>query len=261
MNKHIVIPAVCAVSIITNCAGADEATAAKMQAKTYTSSEGLVLPYRIYVPETTNTSQKVPAVLFLHGAGERGTNNVAQILHCIPQLMRYVIDGGHPAVVIVPQCPTDMQWVNAPWGAQSHIMPEKPSKPMQAVIEMFEKEIAAAPVDRSRLYVSGISMGGYGTWDLLQRLPDMFAAGMPICGGGDANLASRLINIPIHVVHGEKDGAVPVTRSRSMVEAIKAAGGQKITYLERPGEGHGVWTPTYNDAANLDWLFSQAKPK
>ena len=232
--------------------------AALMTAKTYTSSEGLELPYRIYVPATVAANEKIPTVLFFHGAGERGTNNVAQLLHCLKQLMSYVVDVGHPAVVIAPQCPNGMQWVDTPWSAPSHTMSEKPSKPMQAAIEMFEKEIAAASVDRSRLYVSGISMGGYGTWDILQRFPEKFAAGMPICGGGDTNLAARLVNIPIHVVHGEKDSAVPVTRSRSMVEAIKTAGGRKITYLERAGEGHGVWTPTYNDVANLDWLFSHA---
>ena len=254
-------PAVIAAAsaLLCSCASASAADPASlMTAKTFTSSEGLALPYRIYVPAASDATGKVPAVLFLHGAGERGTNNVAQMLHCIPQMMRYVVEGGHPAVVVVPQCPTGMQWVDAPWGALSHVMSEKPSKPMQAVIEMFETEIAAAPVDRSRLYVSGISMGGYGTWDVLQRFPEKFAAGMPICGGGDTNLAARLVNIPIHVVHGEKDSAVPVTRSRSMVEAIKTAGGRKITYLERAGEGHGVWTPTYNDVANLDWLFSHA---
>lgn len=233
--------------------------AALMTAKTYTSSEGLELPYRIYVPASVDAAERVPAVLFLHGAGERGANNVSQLLHCLKQLMGYVVDAGHPAVVIAPQCPTGMQWVDTPWGAQSHVMPEKPSKPMQAAIEMFEKEIAAAPVDRSRLYVSGISMGGYGTWDILQRFPEKFAAALPICGGGDTNLAARLVDIPIRVVHGDKDGAVPVSRSRSMVEALRAAGGTKIDYIEHAGAGHDVWTRTYNDVANLDWLFSHAR--
>lgn len=259
MNKHFVRSAVCAATVLATCACAEDFPASEMTAKSFTSSEGQTIEYRIYVPKTDDPAAKFPAILFLHGAGERGTNNLAQLKHCIPDLMNYIIKGNHPATLIVPQCPTGMQWVNAPWEAKSHNMLKRPSKPLQAVIEMMEKELAAAPVDPARLYISGISMGGYGTWDMLQRFPDKFAAGMPICGGGDTNLASKLVNIPIHVVHGEKDTAVPVERSRSMVEAVKAAGGTKITYLERTGEGHGVWGPTYQDVKNIDWLFSQRK--
>ena len=259
MNTRIVKSTVCAASLLASCASAENFLTSEMEAKSFTSSEGQTIQYRIYVPKTDDPAAKYPAILFLHGAGERGTNNTAQLVHCIPQLMNYIIKENHPATLIVPQCPTGMQWVNAPWGAASHTMTESPSKPLQAVIEMMDQELAAAPVDMSRLYISGISMGGYGTWDMLQRFPDKFAAGMPICGGGDTNLASTLVNVPIHVVHGEKDGAVPVERSRSMVNAIKAAGGNHITYLERLGEGHGVWGPTYNDVKNLDWLFSNSK--
>lgn len=250
---------VCAASILASCAVAETFPAFAMEAKSFTSSEGQTIQYRIYVPKTDDPTAKFPAILFLHGAGERGTNNTLQLLHCIPNLMDYIIKGNHPATLIVPQCPAGMQWVNVPWGDTSHTMPENPSKPLQAVIEMMDQELAAAPVDMSRLYISGISMGGYGTWDMIQRFPDKFAAAMPICGGGDTNLASKLVNMPIHVVHGEKDGAVPVERSRSMVEAIKAAGGTHITYLELPGEGHGVWIPTYKDVENIDWLFSHNK--
>ncbi len=249
----------CASVLLATSAVAAKFPESAMQAKTFTSSTGQTIGYRIYVPEVTNATEKVPAVLFLHGAGERGTNNTAQLVHGVPQIMKYVIDGGHPAIVIAPQCPTGMQWVNAPWNAQTSTMNAEPSKPLQAVIELVEKELASSPVDRSRIYVTGISMGGYGTWEMLQRFPEQFAAGMPICGGGDTNLASKLVSLPIFVVHGDKDGAVPVFRSRSMVEAIKAAGGTNVIYQERPGEGHNVWGVTYGDEKNIEWLFSHKK--
>lgn len=253
--------AVCAASLVASCALAESFPASEMMAKAFTSSQGQTIHYRIYVPKTDDPEAKFPAILFLHGAGERGTNNIAQLVHCIPQLMKYIVNDNHPAMLIVPQCPTGMQWVNTPWGSAAHTMPTEPSKPLQAVIELMDQACATAPVDQSRVYISGISMGGYGTWDMLQRFPERFAAGMPICGGGDTNLASKLINLPIHVVHGEKDSAVPVERSRSMVNAIEAAGGTHVTYLEIKGAGHNVWTSTFNDVKNIDWLFSNPPPK
>ena len=248
----------CATALLSTCASAAD-PASLMTAKTYTSSEGQTIGYRIHVPAAaTNGAEAVPLVLFLHGAGERGADNVAQIKHGVPSLLEYIA-AGHPAILVAPQCPTNMTWVSSPWRATSHTMPGAPSKPLQAVVEMLDREIAALPVDTSRLYVTGISMGGYGTWDMLQRFPDRFAAGMPICGGGDTHLAARLVDIPLHVVHGDQDNAVPVVRSRTMVEAIRAAGGTRVEYVEHAGAGHNVWTRTYADLKNLEWLFSQKK--
>ncbi|MGI5868991.1 MAG: prolyl oligopeptidase family serine peptidase [Kiritimatiellia bacterium] len=256
-TRHVCFAAAAAI-LGAPCAIAASA-ASLMTAKTHTSSEGLTIGYRIHVPAAaTNAAAKLPLVLFLHGAGERGDNNTAQLVHGISPMLDFIADG-HPAVLVVPQCPVGMQWVNAPWGASAHAMADKPSKPLQAVIEILAKEKAALPIDESRIYVTGISMGGYGTWDMLQRFPDQFAAGMPICGGGDTNLAARLVDVPIHVVHGDQDGAVPVFRSRSMVEAIRAAGGTKVEYVEHADIGHDVWTQTYADRKVLAWLFSQKK--
>lgn len=232
-----------------------------MTAKTYTSSEGLTIGYRIHVPAAaTNGTEAVPLVLFLHGAGERGDNNAAQLIHGVPNLLDFIA-AGNPAILVAPQCPANMQWVNVPWSSKFHTMAETPSTPLQAVIEILAREKAALPVDASRIYVAGISMGGYGAWEMLQRFPDQFAAGMPVCGGGDTNLAARLVDIPLHVVHGDQDRAVPVFRSRSMVEAIRAAGGKRIDYVEHAGAGHNVWTRTFADKKNLAWLFDQQKGK
>ena len=106
--------------------------------------------------------------------------------------------------------------------------------------------------------VTGVSMGGYGTWDAIQRKPGLFAAAIPICGGGDSARAQSLKNIPIWVFHGDKDTAVPVTRSRDMVNALNACGG-KVQYREYPGAGHDVWTRTYADTSVLAWLFAQRR--
>ena len=247
-------------ALIAPCAFATT-PASLMTAKTFTSSDGLTIGYRIHVPAVaTNSTEKVPLVLFLHGAGERGNDNAIHLIHGVPALLDYIA-GGHPAILVAPQCPANMQWVDAPWGAPANTMAEKPSKPLQAVIEILEREKAALPVDPSRITVTGMSMGGYGTWEMLQRFPGQFAAGMPICGGGDTNLAARLVNIPLHVVHGDSDGAVPVSRSRDMVAAIRAAGGKQVEYVEHPGAGHNVWTRTYADTQNLVWLFAQKKPE
>lgn len=247
-----------ATAVATACANGAMLPSDIMRAKTFTSSDGQKIPYRFYAPEG-DRKQKIPLILFLHGAGERGNNNSSQLLHCVPSLLRYIIDGKHPAIVIAPQCPNGMQWVNTPFNDTSHTMPEKPSKALQAVIELLHKEISANPVDESRIYVSGISMGGFGTWDLLQRFPEKFAAAFPICGGGDCNLASRLIEIPIVSVHGTEDASVPVMRTSSMFQAIKKAGGTKMSFIERRGEGHNVWTDAYDNDKNLDWLFSQRR--
>jgi predicted peptidase len=235
--------------------------AALMTAKTYTSAEGLTIGYRIHVPAAaTNGTEAVPLVLFLHGAGERGDDNAAHLIHCVPSLLDFIA-AGHPAIIVAPQCPAKMQWVDVPWNTRFHTMAETPSKPLQAVIEILAREKAALPVDAARIYVTGISMGGYGAWEMLQRFPGQFAAGISICGGGDTNLAARLVDIPLHVVHGDQDRAVPVFRSRSMVESIRAAGGKRVEYVEHTGAGHNVWTRTFADKKNLAWLFNQKKSK
>ena len=124
---------------------------------------------------------------------------------------------------------------------------------MQMIAKM-QKEL---PIDPKRLYVMGLSMGGYGTWDALQRYPEKFAAAVPICGGGDETAADR-IKAPVWAFHGDADGAVPVQRSRNMIEAIRKAGG-KPKYTEYPGVGHNSWSAAFKDPELLKWLFSHHK--
>ena len=113
-------------------------------------------------------------------------------------------------------------------------------------------------IDPQRIYLTGLSMGGYGTWDLLARKPDLFAAGVPVCGGGDESTAGKIAKIPIRVFHGDKDNSVPVARSRTMVEALKKAGGHP-KYTEYAGVGHNPWDKAYADPKLMNWLFKQKK--
>jgi len=223
----------------------------------FQNAEGEKLNYRLYVPAHLPEGKKVPLVLFLHGAGERGDDNVAQLKHGVTDIIRFTQTNG-PAILIVPQCPNGRKWVEVDWSAASHTMPPTPSISMKLALQLLREKMAKLPVDPARVYVTGVSMGGYGTWDAIEREPDLFAAAIPVCGGGDATRAESIKRVPIWTFHGDKDGAVPVGRSRDMVKALKACGGN-IQYREYAGAGHDVWTPTYADPSVLAWLFEQKR--
>ena len=230
---------------------------ANIVAETFQNSEGETLNYRIYLPANIPDGKRVPVILFFHGAGERGNDNRAQLKHGVSNLVAYAA-ANSPAIVIAPQCPAGMQWVNTNWSAPSHIMPSMPSTPMKLALLLLKEKMAKLPIDPNRVYVTGVSMGGYGTWDIIQREPGLFAAAIPICGGGDGKRAQSLKNIPVWAFHGDNDKAVPVSRSRDMVKALKDCGG-KVQYREYPGAGHDVWTRTYADPTVLAWLFAQQR--
>ena len=165
----------------------------------------------------------------------------------------------HPCFVLAPQCRMDERWVDVSWAdAKSTPQPATPTIDLSAAIQALEETIAREQVDPARIYLTGLSMGGFGTWDLAARMPNRFAAIVPICGGGDDDVAGRIAALPIWCFHGDADTAVPVERSRSMIAAVKAAGGRPI-YSELAGVGHDSWTPAYRDRFVLDWLFSQRK--
>ena len=230
--------------------------AAVLEARTYAGRAGGSLNYRIYAPERVDSGRRYPLVLFLHGAGERGDDNAVQLQWGVWPVVSYMKEKGIDGYLIAPQCPNGKQWVDTPWDLLAHKMPDSPSAAMALVVELLEKAIRDMPGDASRVYVTGLSMGGYGTWDVVQRRPELFAAAMPVCGGGDASLAWKIRDVPIWTFHGDKDSVVPVARSRQMVSALWQCGGN-IRYREYPGVGHGCWIPTYNDHAVLDWLFAQ----
>ncbi|MBV4357573.1 GDSL-type esterase/lipase family protein [Pinibacter aurantiacus] len=222
-----------------------------------------VLPYRLYKP-AAQKGEKYPLVLFMHGAGERGVDNRKQFLRfsCTKFWEKY------PCYVLAPQCPERKDvdsdagavWVHTPFGAQSHSMQKEPTWPMQLSFELLDRIIKENNIDRDRIYITGLSMGGFATWEMLQRHPELFAAGIPICGGGDTAFAGKLSRVPLWVFHGDADSTVPVTRSRAMVQQVVAKGGHP-RYTEYPGVGHDSWSRTYPENEVWDWLFAQSKKK
>jgi predicted peptidase len=220
---------------------------------------GLTLPYRIFVPPGCEAAHPCALVLFLHGAGERGRDNRRQLVHGALPLARAAAHAHPPAIVLAPQCPEGAQWVSTPFAKGSYSVDEIPqSAPMLAVIDLLAEIRRALGPDPERILLTGLSMGGYGAWDLALRSPDIFAAVLPICGAGDPSRAARLAATPVWAFHGELDPAVPVEGSRAMARALEAAGGP-AKYTEYAGAEHHVWQRTYDDPAVLAWFFSQRR--
>jgi predicted peptidase len=216
--------------------------------------------YRLMKPAKVEPGKKYPLVLFLHGAGERGDDNKSQLKYGPTWLADDKNREKYPCYVLAPQCRNGKKWAEVDWSAATSTpLAAEPGSQMKYALAAFDDTIKKEQVDESRLYLTGISMGGYGSWDLAARLPDRFAAVVPICGGGDEKQAPKLTKLPIWVWHGDADKAVKVERSRQMVEAIKKAGGSP-KYSELPGVGHDSWTAAYTGPDNcLSWLFEQKK--
>lgn len=223
------------------------------ETRVYKASSGLELPYRIQAPARTEAGRKYPLVVLLHGSGERGTNNVAQLVHGATDILNFMRVNGVKAYFIAPQCPDGQQWSD--YGYR-HL--PAPTAPMAALLEFLDVFVKKNPVDADRLLVTGISMGGYGTWDAIMRRPGMFAAAMPCCSGSDARQVWRVREMPIWVFHGAADSVVPVHRSREMVSALWTIDGN-VRYTEYPGVNHDCWVPLYSDWKNLAWFFSQSR--
>jgi predicted peptidase len=225
------------------------------EAKVFRGSAGGALPYRLYRPKGHDSGAKFPLLLFLHGAGERGDDNAAQLKHGIRQFLAQ--QDKNPCFIVAPQCPKNVWWSALRRGEMPQLQ-EKPTEPMALTIELVDALRKELPLDETRLYVTGLSMGGYGTWDLLCRRPELFAAGVPVCGGGDPSKAALIAKVPQWIFHGDKDTAVPVDFSRAMAEALKKAGGEP-KYTEYPGVGHNSWDKAYGDPELYAWLFAQKR--
>lgn len=220
------------------------------------------LLYRLLKPvvniaDCSNDSIKYPLVIFLHGAGERGNDNEKQLIHGAKLFLVDSVLLKYKAFVAAPQCPEKFRWVETDWTLPSHKMPEI-SVPANLTIQLIDELIEKYPIDTNRIYITGLSMGGFGTWDLISRFPDKFAAAVPICGGADTDYAPKIKNIPVWAFHGAKDKLVTVNRSRNIITAIKKAGGNP-KYTEFPTLGHFSWNAAYANKELLPWLFSQSK--
>ncbi len=225
-------------------------------------NEGHTLPYRFYEPPHLEPGKIYPLVLLMHGAGERGNDNRHQLMNFegIAFWQKY------PCFVLAPQCPLHEPdrpddhcvWVATSFGGPAHTMKVEPTWPMKLTLELLEKSTSEYPVDFKRIYLTGLSMGAFAAWELLQRVREKFAAAIPVCGGADLKNASELVNFPLWVFHGDADQIVLAQRSRDMVAAIKAKGGHP-KYTEYPGLGHDIYKTTYTNPEVWDWLFAQSK--
>ncbi len=236
----------------------------RLEKRVYTSADGQSLRYRLFVPANYDPQQKYPLILFLHGAGERGSDNEAQLKHA--QVLRFISDevqAKHPCFLVAPQCPASEKgeqhrWVEVYWGLEKPHDTPAPSKAMRLVIELLDALAKQYRIDPERRYVTGLSMGGYGSFDLCIRRPQDFAAAVPICGGADDAKAKQIAHIAFWVFHGGADSVVPTGRSRSIVAALKAAGANP-RYTEYPGVGHNSWSRAYLEPDLVEWLFAQKR--
>lgn len=241
---------------------AQRVTAAEFEAlfefHVHKDAAGHKLPYRLMKPANykADGSVKYPLVLFLHGAGERGSDNVLTLIHGMRDFAKAETRTKYPCFVVVPQCSDGKRWVEVDWSKDSHQQLPDDSESMKLVLELLTTLQHTYQIDDRRLYATGLSMGGYGVWDLITRYPDKFAAAAPICGGGDEAVAARAAKVPVWAFHGDSDTAVKPERSRNMINALIKAGGQPI-YTEYIGVGHDSWSRAYSDPRLMEWMFAQ----
>ncbi|TDL83034.1 prolyl oligopeptidase family serine peptidase [Peribacillus frigoritolerans] len=194
-------------------------------------------------PGYEDETGEVPLVLFLHGAGERGTDPELVKTIGLPEVVE---KGDFPFIFLAPQCPIST-------ARRSNWIME-----LDGVAALLTEVIKTHRVDMKRIYLTGMSMGAYGAFKLASRMPDLFAALAPICGGGCPEKAERLKDIPTWIFHGERDDVIPIRESLDMVNAIKAAGGN-VKFTSYPEAGHDSWTAAYNDPEFYEWLLKQTK--
>lgn len=215
--------------------------------------KGHRIPYVVYVPRDYTPSKQWPVVLFLHGAGERGDNGLAQSQVGLGAAVRMHPER-FPCVIVMPQCPEGKGWgAGIPGFTQDEpLVADLALKALDDVVERYHG-------DRDRLSLTGLSLGGFGTWSIGAAHPERFAALAPVCGGGTATTAGKLKDIPIWAFHGEADTVVPAERSRQMVEAVRAAGNRNVKYTEYPAVGHNSWDKAYGDPEFATWLLAQKR--
>ncbi|MDB5104046.1 MAG: hypothetical protein JWP91_1735 [Fibrobacteres bacterium] len=225
--------------------------------RTYRAASGLVLPYRLFVPAGYSRTKSYPLILALHGAGAKGTDNKAQLTQSRIATV-WAVDSNqakHPAFIFAPQCPVESTWVNKGRPIDSGSLRGM----SRIVLDLMDSLARAYPIDPDRLYILGQSMGGHATWEIIERFTARFAAAIPMCGIGDPVQAPVLIHLPIWAFHGDKDATVPVEYDRTMIAAIRKAGGSP-RYTEYPGVDHEVQVPAMNEPGLPAWLYAQKRP-
>jgi len=228
-------------------------------------AKGDTLPYRILFPENFDPTKKYPLVVVLHGAGERGNDNKLQLKNGSALFLKPDVREQFPAIVIFPQCPANDFWSDVlikpdSSGFKFTFQTDgKPTKAMTAVMGMIDEFLQKPFVSKHQVYIGGLSMGGMGTFEIIGREPNIFAAAFSICGGDNTLNAKKYAKkVPLWIFHGEKDRTVSADHSIVMVDAIKAAGGNpKFTLY--PNDDHNSWDDAFNEPQLLPWLFSHTK--
>ena len=246
--------------------GSDDKAEPKVEDKPKVSAETLAafdseefgngdLKYRIHSPRNIKIGKKYPLILFLHGSGERGSDNVAQLTHGATEFVKWA---NGEAFLVFPQCPQEQRWANSTnsESTQSQGLGSA-TLAMESTIGLMQDLIHKKPVDAKRVYAVGLSMGGHGTFDIVARQPEMFAAAAGICGAGvrSSEVIERMSSVPMYIAHGADDTVVPVSDSIELADALKKAGGN-VAFFELPNTGHDSWTPTFKDPEFYQWMFA-----
>lgn len=228
----------------------------------HVSADGDSLRYRYLEPENRSENRKYPLVIFLHGAGERGNDNIKQLMHGSQMFLNPVNQEKYPAYVIFPQCPEEQYWAfNKRPDSFLNLKAEEEITPiLKAVKELIDVYLTNPSVDRSRIYIMGLSMGGMATFDIVSRFPEIFAAAIPICGIADTERVTKAKDVNWRIYHGDADNIVPVECSRKAYTALKEAKAN-VEYFEFPGCNHASWNPAFNQPDFMKWLFTQKKRK
>jgi predicted peptidase len=221
--------------------------------------KGRKLPVQSYEIDTEYEG-KIPFILFLHGAGERGTDNHAQTKVGLPILMNSLKAAGMNHYILwAPQCPTNQRWTDVDWKSTTHTLKSQPTWPFDVLMHAVDSLVANNPaIDPNRIYIFGLSMGGYGTWEYCIRRPDLFAAAMPVCGGGDVTQAKLIRNTAIYAYHGNADNVVPVSNTIAMVEATKKVN-KNVHLVLYDGVGHNAWDQAFADQAAIKKMLAVRK--
>lgn len=229
--------------------------------------DGDTLRYRLLKPANYDIHKAYPLIIFLHGSGERGMDNAAQLLHGGALFLNDTLRHDFPAFVLFPQCPPDQSW--APFRMKrdtsgkvigaDFLTEAPPTVPGALLKTLLDSLLASGKIDAKRVYIGGLSLGGIGTYDLLARYPQLFAAAFPICGAGNVKTAANFAKkVPLWIFHGAADNVVPPDFSRAYYAELQKLGSE-VKYTEYPGVGHDSWDNAFAERDLIPWLFRHHK--
>ncbi len=227
--------------------------------------------YRILFPESYDTSKNYPVIFFLHGAGERGSDNEKQLVHGSKLFLQSENRKNYPAIIIFPQCNNPGYWSNVIRAEENpvigknrfYFLPSTVSatRDMKMLIQLVNFVLHSYPVNKEKVYAGGLSMGGMGTFELVNRMPGIFAAAFPICGGGDTSLINtNMVKTKWWIFHGGRDDVVDPKFSKRMADELKRKKAS-VRYTIYPEANHNSWDAAFAEPTLLSWLFSQRKTK